>query len=382
MEEDSGLYERYLEVYDEEKDEDEIKEGLKDEFLKDEMNDLLSSLDIDVQASWTKDDMADQMLSVDFYEVVKSRLERSMEEEEVEEKEEEKEEPFSADRLIGGLGMDTTKYIKKFWKDMQDEVDKNLGDFRISPEKYLMEVEKMWEEQSQMVKKNIERLARTELPDEDVDRLKEVWNEFSEEMSFHLQEIPIEIELRRESIKDIMEEHTKKSREIIGDTERKMSDLYPLWFDMVNEIRNQLEEGRSRLEDKEEELYNTWDRFSEELTEELTEMAEDNPKAERFLEKWELISGKLDEKISKMPDKHDHIYRDFWESLGREKPRLARKIEELTEMTEIDYMDRIEKALEPIRTTYEKMIESKQKDEKIKALEDRIEELEKKLEER
>jgi len=278
--------------------------------------------------------------------------------------------------------METTKYIKKFWKDMQDEVDKNLGDFRISPEKYLMEVEKMWEEQSQIIKKNIERLARTELPDEDVDRLKKVWNEFSEEMSFHLQEIPIEIELRRESIKDIMEEHTKKSREIIGDTERKMSDLYPLWFDMVNEIRDQLEEGRSRLEDKEEELYDTWDKFSEELTEELTEMAEENPKAERFLEKWELISGKLDKKISKMPEKHDHIYRDFWKSLGREKPRFARKIEELTEMTEIDYMDRIEKALEPIRTTYEKMVESKQKDKKIEALEDRIAELEKKLEER
>ncbi len=383
MDEAKELYERYLEVYDKEEDKDEIREILKDEFLKDEMEDLLASLDIEIQTGWTKDDMADQMLSVDFYEVVKGRLGKYGEEKE-ESEPEVKEEKFEPSKFFEGFTSEGPRYIKKFWEDMQKEVDKNLPGFKISPEKYWLEIEELWEEQSQVIKKNIERLARTELPDEDVDRLKAEWNKFSEEMNFHLKEIPLEIELRRETLNEIIEEHTEESRKIIADTDRKIRELYPLWFDMIKDIREELEEGRSSLEDKEEQLYDTWDEFSGTISEELKKMAEENETAENLLKKWSMISDRIDEKISKVPEKHDDIYRDFWENLGKEKPKLAKKIEELSEFTERDYMESIENLLEPIRSTYEKMIKPKEteKDKKISDLESRIAELEEKLEEK
>jgi len=377
------LYERYLEVYDEEEEDDKLMKKFKDEFLREEMEQILESFDIELKSDWVKDDMAYEMISTDLYKKVEEAVTESSEEEE-ETVETEFEEDLTPTKLFGDFNIGAPNYIKKFWKEMQKEVDKNLKDFKISPEKYWLEIEKMWEEQSEVVKKNIEMLAKTKLPEEDVEKLKNEWEAFTEEMNFHLKEIPLEIELKRESISDIIEEHTKESREIMADPGRKISDLYSLWFDMVKEVREELEEGRNRLEDKEEELSDTWDEFSESISHELRELAEDHDEAKKLLDKWDLISDKLDKKMVKIPEKHDDIYKEFWESLGRKKPKLAKKIEEFTELTEKDYMNRIEKVLEPIRSTYEKMTKPKEKDEKeeIKELKERITELEKKLEEK
>jgi len=380
MDEVEELYERYLEVYDEEEEDDKLMEEFKNEFLRDEMEELLESLDIEIESDWIKDDMAYKMLSTDFYERVKEIVGETPEEGEKVEVKTEK--GFTPTKVFGDFGIGTPSYIKKFWKEMQKEVDKNLSDLKISPEKYWIEIEKMWEEQSEVVKKNIEMLAKRELPEEDVEKLMSEWEDFTEEMNFHLREIPLEIELRRESISDIIEEHTEKSREIMADPEKKLRDLYPLWFDLVKEVREELEDARNRLEDKEEALSDTWDEFSESITKELRELAEEHDEAKKLFEKWDLISDKLDKKMAKIPEKHDDIYKEFWESLGRKRPGLAKKIEEFTELTEKEYMDRIENILEPIRSTYEKMIKPKDEKEEIKELKDRIAELEKKLEEK
>ncbi|MFW5946158.1 MAG: hypothetical protein ACOCSJ_03040 [Candidatus Natronoplasma sp.] len=383
MDRTNELYERYLEVYDEDEEDDKLMEKFKDEFLRDEMEDILESFEIELNSNWVKDDMASQMLSTELYKRVKDAVAESSEEED-ETVETGSKEPSTSAKLFGDFDIGAPSYIKKFWKEMQKEVDKNLKDIKISPEKYWLEIEKMWEEQSEVIKKNIEMLAKTKLPEEDVENLKSEWEDFTEEMNFHLKEIPLEIELKRESISDIIEEHTKESRKIMADPERKIRDLYPLWFDMIKEVREELEEGRNRLEDKEEELSDTWDEFSESITHELRELAEDHDEAKKLLDKWDLISDKLDKKMVKIPEKHDDIYKEFWESLGRKKPKLAKKIEEFTEITEKDYMDRIENVLEPIRSTYEKMMKPKEKDEKeeIEELKERISELEKRLEEK
>ncbi|MEF8833215.1 MAG: hypothetical protein V5A66_06855 [Candidatus Thermoplasmatota archaeon] len=385
MDKTDDLYERYLDVYDKGKEDDELMENFKNEFLRDEMEGFLESLEIEIKSDWIKDDMAYQMLSMDLYEEVKEMVEDSSEEEEEKEEiETGSEESFTPTDLFGDFEMGAPKYIKKFWKEMQKEVDKNFKDLKISPEKYWGEIEEMWEEQSEVVKKNIERLAKTELPEEDIENLKNEWEAFTEEMNFHLKEIPLEIELRRESIGDIIEEHTEKSREIMAKSDRKLRDLYPLWFDMVKEVREELEEGRNRLEDKEEDLSDTWDEFSESISQELKELAEEHEEAKKLVEKWDLISDKLDKKMSKIPEKHDDIYKEFWENIGRERPKLAKKIEEFTELTEMDYIERIDNVLEPIRSTYEQMMKPKEKEEKeeIKELKERISELEKKLEEK
>ncbi|MBS3789461.1 MAG: hypothetical protein KGY66_00910 [Candidatus Thermoplasmatota archaeon] len=385
MDDVNGLYERYLEVYDEEEEDDKLMEKFNDEFLRDEMEELLINLDVELESDWLKEDMAYQLLSIELYERVKDIVGEDSEEEKETVKDEAKgEDIFTPTKLFGDFDIGAPKYIKKFWKEMQKEAGKNLKDLKISPEKYWIEIEKMWEEQSQVVKKNIEMLAKKGLPEEDVERLKKEWEDFSEEMNFHLKEIPLELEVKRESIGDIIEEHTEESRKIMAEPDRKLRDLYPLWFDMIKEVREELEDARDRLEDKEEALSDTWDEFSESISQELRELAEENEEAKKVLEKWELISSELDKKMSKIPEKHDDIYKEFWENLGRKRPKLAKKIEEFTEMTEKDYMERIENVLEPIRSTYEKMMKPKEKDQKeeIKELKERISELEKKLEEK
>ncbi len=377
------LLERYLKVYEMKEDADDLLEELKEEFLKEEMEEIFEKCDMEVKTGWTKDEMAEEMLSEDFYEKVVTILKPS--EEKKEEKSEKRKSVFSPSEFLKGIDLDFSEkdYMKKFWRDLQKEAETGLEDFKISPEKYWLEIEKMWKEQSEIIQKNIERLAKTKIPEDDVEKLKNEWNKFTQEMSFHLKEIPIEIELKKNSISGIIEKHTDESKEIMSDSERELRELYPLWFDMVKKVREELEEGRNVLENKEEELYDTWENFSNTISEELEELSEEYPAADDLLDKWNLISKKLDVKISKVPEKHDHIYRDFWESLGKKRPKLARKIEEITEKTEKDYMNMIEDALEPIRETYEQMIKpDKKKKDEIKELKERIAELEKKLDEK
>ncbi len=385
MADKDNLFERYLETRKKTEDEEELIERLNVEFLKDEMEDLLEEVGVEVKSSWTKDEIAEHMISDEFFEKVKEEAGSGEESgaEEVEVKftgEEKGESLFSAEKLLKGFDMASTRHIQKFWEDLQKEVDKGMKDFKISPETYWKEVEKLWKERSSEIQKSIERLAATEIPEEDLDDLKEEWQDFTKDMSYHLKEIPIAIELRKNAISDIIESHSDKSKKIIEDPDKKMRDLYPLWFDMVNEVREELEEGRNELEDMEEELYETWDEFSDNITEKMKELAEEHSEeGGEMLEQWSEISEEVDEKLSKVPEKHDDIYKEFWKNLGSKKPMLSKRIEELTKR---DYEDMIGDFFKPMRDTFEKMIgTTERKEEEIDELKERIAELEKKLEE-
>ncbi len=390
------LIQRYLETRDRTEEKEELIERLKVEFLKDEMEDLFEKLGVEVKTSWTKDEIAEQMVSDEFFKKVQkegdveeegseeiSEEESEGEEVEVNVTEEESEDLFSPDKLLKGFDMASSRHIQKFWEDLQKEVEKGMKDFKISPETYWKEVEKLWEKRSLEIQKGIERLAGTEIPEEDLDDLKEEWQDFTKDMSYHLKEIPIAIELRKNAISDIIERHTDESREIIDDSDKKMRDLYPLWFDMVNQVRDELEEGRNELEDMEEELYDTWDKFSNNITEKMKELAkEHSEKGGEILEQWNAISEEIDDKLSKIPEKHDHIYKEFWKNLGSKKPMLAQKIEEFTTR---DYEDMIGDFFKPMKETFEKMIGPTEttgsKEKEIEELKERIAELEEKLEE-
>ncbi len=377
------LRKRFISTYDEEKEEDGLKEALDDEFLKDEMLALLKDAGVEAKSTWTKNELAEKIISEDIQEEIEADEEEKSEVESGEEKGS-MEDLFSPSKLLMTFTSGDTADMEEFWEDLQEEVEKGFKDFRISPQKYWEDVEEMWKERTRKFQKNIDALEDTNIPREEVEKLNELWKGFMKEMNLHLSEIPIELKLKKDNILDIIKDHSKKSRRMIANPNEDLKDLYPLWFDMVEEIREELEDARTFMEDREEMVYETWDEFKEEFTEELTAMAVEHAgEMEGMEEMWSSISEEIEERLAKGFEEHDHLYEAFWKEMGKEKPEMLKKFEELREKIEEDYTGMIEKALDSVKEGYQDMLAPtrKEKEEEIEELKERIEELEEKLEE-
>ncbi len=377
------LRKRFISTYDEEKEEDGLKEALDDEFLKDEMLELLKDAGVEAKSTWTKNELAEKIISEDIQEEIEADEEEKSEVESGEEKGS-MEDLFSPSKLLMTFTSGDTADMEEFWEDLQEEVEKGFKDFRISPQKYWEDVEEMWKERTRKFQKNIDALEDTNIPREEVEKLNELWKGFMKEMNLHLSEIPIELKLKKDNILDIIKDHSKKSRRMIANPNEDLKDLYPLWFDMVEEIREELEDARTFMEDREEMVYETWDEFKEEFTEELTAMAVEHAgEMEGMEEMWSSISEEIEERLAKGFEEHDHLYEAFWKEMGKEKPEMLKKFEELREKIEEDYTGMIEKALDSVKEGYQDMLAPtrKEKEEEIEELKERIEELEEKLEE-
>jgi len=386
MAEIDDLRKRFIRTYDEEKKDEEIKDALDDEFLKDEMQELLKSVGVETDSTWTKDDLSDRMISKAFYEELKAEVEKEQKSEvDSEEEDEYMEDIFSPSKLLRGFASGDAGDMEEFWESIQKEVQKGFKDFRLSPQKYWKDVEELWKERSRKFQKSIEALEDTKIPQEEVDELNELWKAFVKEMNLHLSEIPIELKLKKDNILDIIKDHSKKSRRMIANPNEDIKDLYPLWFDMIDEIKKELEETREFMEDREEMVYETWDEFKEDFTDQLTSMAvEYAAEMEDMEDTWSSISEDIEQRLAKGFEKHDHLYEAFWKTMGKEKPMMFKKFEELREKMEKDYTGMIEKALDSVKEGYEDMLAPgrKEKEKEIDELKERIEELEKKLEEK
>lgn len=368
------LYERYVKIYEEA---DELKEELKEGFLKDEMEELFNSLDIDYLTTWTKEDMVDEFISHDFYSKIKDELE---EKHKVDIKFVKKEEPgFSPSKILEALYMEESHYIKKFWENLQKEIDKGLKIFESSPKKHWEELESEWKERSEKLRKNIEGLSETKIPQKEVDQLTQEWKEAMEEMNEHLKSIPKEVEERKTNIMKILKDYAQRSKNIIGDPGEKLRKLYPLWFDMVKEVREELETGRDNIEKEEEELRKTWDKLSKDITQQLNKIKKNYDKALGEVPRmWRSLSNDIDRRMKELPERYLDVYESIWMDLGRKKPSVTKKLKELKERAE-EYQPIVDSVLESAKTTYKKL--TKTESEEIEELKRRIEELEKKLEE-
>ncbi|MBS3815986.1 MAG: hypothetical protein KGY76_00285 [Candidatus Thermoplasmatota archaeon] len=375
------LKERFLDRYEEDKSKEELQNDIKDEFLKDEMVDLVESAGIEVKSGWTKDDLSEKMASGDFRENISAKKKGTGG---AEEKSSIKD-MLSPSKLLMTFATGDSKDMENFWEELQKEVMKGFEDFEITPQRYWKDVEKEWKERSRKLQKKIEELAGEEIPEEDVDELMNLWKGFVKEMNLQLGEIPIELKLRKDNILNTIKKHTNKSKKMIANPEEDASELYTLWFDMLEEIREELEEARNFMEDREESIYELWEEFRKDFTEKLKDISteyggEEIENLEKF---WDVLSEDFEAQLSEGFEEHDHLYEAFWKKMGKEKPKMLKKIEEFREETLEDYSGIVEKALDSFKETYEEMVvpSRKKKEEEIKELKDRIDELEQKLEE-
>ncbi|MEF8873397.1 MAG: hypothetical protein V5A88_01860 [Candidatus Thermoplasmatota archaeon] len=387
------LRKRLMDTVEEEKDEDRLKEDFKDEFLKDEMFSLLKSADMEPNTNWTKDELAEEMMAEDFMEKVEEEYTPNEEEEEIELKGKKSKVPimedlFSPSKMFMNFRTGEYDSMEEFWEDLQESLKGGFDEFKMPPQKYWEEVEEEWKKKVRKLQKNIDELSDTEIPQEDLEELKQMWKDFVKEMNLHMGEIPIELQLRKKNVLEIIKEHSEESKEILSEKERDLKELYPLWFEMIESIKEELEEARDYMEDKEEEIYDEWDMFKDEFTMEVEDIAVEHAEnMEDVDEMWSSLSESFEKKLAEGFGEHDHIYKAFWEEMGREKPIMFQKFEEFRENVEKDYSGMVEKALDSIREGYEEMISPvekgtvKEKEEEIEELKERIEKLEKKLEE-
>lgn len=380
------LRERFMKTYDESKDQGELKEIMDDKFLKDEMQDLLTSVGVEVKSTWTKDELSEKMVSEDLYKKIEIEEEDIEKSSDVEAGEEKAflDDILSPSKLLRSIALGDTTDMKKFWEDLQKEVEKGFKGFRISPQKYWEHVEEMWKERTRKLQKNIEELEDTNIPQEEVEKLNDLWQGFIKEMNLQLAEIPIELKLKKDNILDSIKDHSKKSRRVIANPSEDIKDLYPLWFDLVEDIREELEDARSFMEDREEMVYDTWDEFKEEFTDELTTMAvEYTSEMEEIEDMWSSISTDIEKRLTEGFEEHTYLYEAFWKEMGEDKPMMLKRFEELRAKIEKDYTSMIEKALDSVKEGYSEILapHREEKEKEIKELKERIEELEEKLEE-
>lgn len=386
-----NLRKKFLDAVEDEEEDEKLIKDLEDEFLKDEMIALLKCADIEVKKNWTKYDIAEKMLSKDFKEKIKENFSPPEEEEDIEIKKRKDKIPllddfFSPSKLFMNFSKGEYDSIEGFWEDLQKEIKGGFEEFKFPPKRYWERVEKDWKKRVRKIEKNLEELSDTEIPSEELDELTDLWKGFVKEMNLLLGEIPIELQLRKNKVLEIIKDHSEESKEIISEKERDLKELYPLWFDMLEKTRGELEEARNYMENKEEEIYDHWEEFKEEFTLKMEKMAvEHADKMEDVERLWSSLSENFEKKLAEGFAEHDHLYKAFWEEMGREKPLVLKKFEEVREKIEKDYSQVVEQALESIKKGYEEMVSPAEeeigKEEEIAELKKRIEELEEKLEE-
>lgn len=411
------LYERYIGLY-EKTEKDDLVSGLKSEFTKDEMKEIFENLEFEFKESQNKDQIAERMADKGFHDRVKKETEADEEvegekergeSEKIEIKESEnteetgeeselegdaievevasktndediaKEKLTSTLKTLEELVQEESILIKRFWKNLKKETDKGVKDITGVSKKYLDEIQDIWNIRTDKFQSDIDELKDTDIPEEDLKELRDRWQKLVKQVNQHLDEISDEIDDKKKVIKEIVYEYIGESQRIMEDEEKEMRDLYPLWFDMIGDIREELKSGRKNLEKKEEELLETWGRLSEKVRLEVMKLAEEHEEeAGELLNIWMSLKEDIDEKMEDLPKRYHDIYGKFWKDFGIKK-RAPMK-DKLMDMSE-QYSDILQDSIKSIKSKYQRFVKPSKEDE-IEKLKERIARLEEKLDEK
>lgn len=368
------LYERYIKIY--ESSEDIIKD-LQDELTKDEMKEIFEDLDFEFKDSQNKDKIAERMADEKFYEAVKEKSEEGEITIKVSKGKEEqtKEKLVSTYHILEELFQEESYNILKFWQNLKTDMDKGFKDIKSTHKKHMEEIQEKWGIKSDEFQKELDE---TDIPKEDLEELERRWEELLVEINESLKVIKTEIKSKKEDIKEIIYEYIGDSQRIIQDEDKDMKDLYPLWFDMIKDVREEVEKSKETIEMEEIKMLGTWDELSTTIHKELKNLAEEHQEeAGQLMEIWVSISEDMDKLLEQIPDKYYDIYGEFWKKVRIKKPDIKDKIKQLSK----DYSELMKDPLKPIRATYKKLAKPS-KEEEIQELKERIAKLEKKLEEK
>lgn len=369
------LYERYVKIYESSED---IKSDLKEEFTRDEMQEIFEDLDFEFKGSQNKDQISERMADEKFYEAVKDKSDEEEITIKVKKGEEDtKEKLISTLNILQDLLQDESVTIKKFWKNLKKEADKGLEDVKSASRKHWDKIDEKWDLKSDRFQKHLDELEKSDIPDEELEELEERWGKITTQLDKRITDIREEMKGKKEDVKEIIYEYIGESQAIIEDDEKDMGDLYPLWFDMVKDIRDELEVSRDALEEKEIELIKTWDELSTDLRKELKKLAKEHEEEmEELFKIWISISEDVDKLLEQLPDKYYDIYGELWKGLRKKRPEIKFRLKELSE----EYSELIKDPMKSIKTTYKKFTK-RSKDEEIQELKKRIAKLEEKLDE-
>jgi len=369
------LYERYIKIYERS---EEINKELQEEFTKDEMKKIFEDLDFDFKDSQNKDKVAERMADKKFYEAVKDKSEEgdiTIKVSKEMSKEETKEKLISTFGILEDMFQEESYNILVFWQNLKKEMDKGLKDLKTTYRKHLDEIEEEWDIRSSEFE---DELEKSEIPQEDLEELERRWEELIIEVNESVNNIQDEMKDKKEDIKEIIYEYIGDSQRIIEDEDLAMRDLYPLWFDMIKDVRGKLEDSKGIIEKEEKKLVESWKELSKNVRKELKQLTEEHQKeAEELLKIWISISEDMDKLLEQIPDKYYERYGELLKQFRIKSPDLKFKIMELTD----EYSDLLKDPLKPIKSTYKKFTKSTNEKE-IEELKDRIARLEKKLEEK
>ncbi len=399
--------EKYLEACRDTEELDERKERLKDKLLKDEMMDLANENNLEVNQNWTKDKIADKIIEPDVYKSIVGEKVEEKQMEEIESKEEKirQEVPIktlekpvsesfdissSISNMLQRSGLESYTSLDKMWGDISKTVEDNVKTITENNLDYWENIEDEWMKKAGEFQEQIDSLAEDSATPEQTKELSVMWRNFFNKMSARVGRTIRETRTRQESIMDMIEEYNKEAQDILsGETKTEdIGKMFALWSNMSKDLRKELEETIETVDRGYGDMMNTQERFSDKTREILEELQENQTKqVEDLYETWRSNFDYINDNMLQGFEEYRNAYETIEKEMRDQSTGLTKTMMNIAQGVGENYSKIVEDYMDSVRSSYERAISipltpPDKRDEEIKELKKRIEELEEKIEEK
>lgn len=366
MNEDKTPTEKYISVCngcDHPENREELKEHLLDSMLKKEMVQFAEDQKLDVNPNWTKDKIADEMVDPNLQnklleEVPIERPEKG-ETEEFGRLAPESFTPGKREALRPFTQMFTEPLTRTYdsssemWKALTADVDENIRKFTDRYTGYWEDLESVWSDRAKEFQENINQLRESQVDVEDYKELSVVWRNFYNKMSARFLRISNSVKKRQGSLREKIDEYNERAQEVVEEGEPDMTELYGLWFDMANDIREEMFKIREDIETGQEELNETWTRFSKKTVEMLENMQDmRNEQVKNLFTAWKQNFEFMNDTLERGFEDYRKTLETFWES---PRERITEIMMETTKDLKDNYAALLENSINMMNRNYKNM---------------------------
>ncbi|MFP3871799.1 MAG: hypothetical protein ACLFVL_02845 [Candidatus Aenigmatarchaeota archaeon] len=402
MKQEKDPIEKYVSAYEEANDDEECKKKVANRLLKDELIEVAGENGLDVSKNQTKDEIAEKLIKPEVYNQIVSEREISQE---VGEKKEGIEgeltppeppevktevlEPLSD--LISDSTLKGSEKVNELWIDGMKGIEENLEGVTEQNLEYWEELEDEWMEKATEFQEQIDELReRSVLPEDKTKELSVIWRNFFNKMMARVKKANQRTRERHESLTQLVEKHTEKARETFDEESESIDTgkLLGLWSDFSKDLGSELEKTLDNYRRDYEAVEETWKNFAdktEDLIDDLQESQEEQ--VEELYEMWNSNFEFVQDNVEKGFEDYMDAYEITREEFERHSRKVTESLFELAENVEENYSRLMESYQKTLDEGYSGMFSMAnplvpKKDEKeLERLKERVEKLEKKIEE-
>lgn len=378
------LMERYVEAFRSIDDEERLKSELASCMLKDEMLEFCKNNGVEVDNKWTKNEIAEKLISPEIFENITGKREKK--EKEVKptiDSPEEKTTSTAVEKDMLGTGS-----MYRSWRTLYRGIEDNLRRYLDGSMEHWKSMEEQWVSRAGDFQDQIEDLGGQGVPLEEYKDISVLWRNFLNKMSARFFRTSSNLKELNENLADILEKYDKKVREEFDEEGIKIDDVgayYSLWMEINREISEEVNKiGKSMSLDY-EILSDTWERFSKKTRDMLDDYRNKQGKqSEDLYKSWNEIFSDINTQLyDGIGDSRDW-YGEIWKNVGDQSTKFIDSMTQGFREMEENYSKILSGTFDVFRRAYTDPFgmnkPSKSIESEMDELRKRIVELEEKLE--